>query len=652
MTLKTLKLTNFEGIKSLTIKPGGKSMSIYGDNGTGKTTIANAQAWLLFDKDSDLTPNFTPKMRDENGEEIHNTECSVAAVYEINGADVTLEKTMTENWKKKRGSTKAVFSGHNVTYHIDGVPKKEKEYNEFLNSIADMQTLMLLTMPRYFPEVLDIKKRRAMLMSLTPDLTDFDVIGSCKELEPLLHLMLKPGSTQLWYSIDEFREICRSEASKANAELKEIPGRIDEAARALCDMSGEEIQSLELQLKELNAKKTSLQMSAVSSQSDRILEIRSDISSKSAELEEKRAAWSKKNSTANEAVMQRLDSLMRELAELRQKKCDLSVLIADSERKLSELDRQRSRQLERWEQVSLRSWQGDTVCPVCHRPVPQEQIAQAKAEFEAKRAAELEELNAYGREHCSKAMIAELKGCIEDHLKNSEQLDVKMTEAAKAVDNAKAQLVTTEPFESTDEYKQAMNEIEGLKAQITVLEKGDKDRNKKLYEEIAVLDNEIADIGVKLAGRENDKRARERIAELESRQKQLGEVYAKALQGTELCELFCRTKARLLTEKINLKFNNVRFRLFRTQINGGIADDCEVMALTTSGYIPYSTANNAAGINAGLEIIRTFGREKGISAPVFVDNAESVTRLSADGLQVIRLAVSDKDKKLRFETEE
>lgn len=84
MKLMSIKLTNFEGIKALEITPNGKSMSVYGDNGTGKTTIADAQAWLLFDKDSAFTPNFTPKMRDENGEEIHNIDCSVQAIYEIN----------------------------------------------------------------------------------------------------------------------------------------------------------------------------------------------------------------------------------------------------------------------------------------------------------------------------------------------------------------------------------------------------------------------------------------------------------------------------------------------------------------------------------------------------------------------------------------
>ena len=51
-------------------------------------------------------------------------------------------------------------------------------------------------------------------------------------------------------------------------------------------------------------------------------------------------------------------------------------------------------------------------------------------------------------------------------------------------------------------------------------------------------------------------------------------------------------------------------------------------------------------------MIKGFGRAWGTSMPVFVDNAESITRLESDGLQVIRLIVSEQDKALRIETEE
>lgn len=108
----------------------------------------------------------------------------------------------------------------------------------------------------------------------------------------------------------------------------------------------------------------------------------------------------------------------------------------------------------------------------------------------------------------------------------------------------------------------------------------------------------------------------------------------------------------MLTEKINQKFKRVRFRLFETQQNGGLKEGCDVMVPTDAGnLVPYADANNAARINAGLEIINTLSDHWGVKLPVMVDNAESITRLEPIDTQVIRLVVSEPDKSLRLEVE-
>jgi len=105
MLLKSLTLKNFKGIKDLTIEPNCKSISIYGENATGKTTIADAQCWLLFDKDSKFTPNFSPITKDKNGEDVHYLDHSVTATYQLSdGSLVTFSKLYKEVWQKKRGS--------------------------------------------------------------------------------------------------------------------------------------------------------------------------------------------------------------------------------------------------------------------------------------------------------------------------------------------------------------------------------------------------------------------------------------------------------------------------------------------------------------------------------------------------------------------
>lgn len=119
--------------------------------------------------------------------------------------------------------------------------------------------------------------------------------------------------------------------------------------------------------------------------------------------------------------------------------------------------------------------------------------------------------------------------------------------------------------------------------------------------------------------------------ELKRSEKALAERYEKLEYGVYLCELFTKTKVRMLTERINGKLKNVRFRLFREQVNGDIKDDCEVMIPTEDGNrVPFTFANNAARINAGLEIINTLSHHWGIEMPVFIDNAESSTKLLQD----------------------
>lgn len=105
----------------------------------------------------------------------------------------------------------------------------------------------------------------------------------------------------------------------------------------------------------------------------------------------------------------------------------------------------------------------------------------------------------------------------------------------------------------------------------------------------------------------------------------------------------------MLDEKINSVFKNVRFQLFVDQINGGIKEDCEVLVPSEGGrLVPFSLANNAGRINAGLEIVDTLAKHFKFSMPIFIDNAESVTRLYDTTSQIIRLVVSEQDKSLRL----
>lgn len=652
MKLISLTLTNFEGIKSLDINVNEKSLSVYGDNGTGKTTISDAQTWLLFDKDSQFTANFSPKMRNSDGEDIHNIDCSVKAVYEVNGASITLEKVLKEDWKKKRGSTEAVFSGHKVTYFIDGVPKKEKEYVEYLNSIADIQNLMLLSMPQYFAEILDIKKRRSMLMGLVGNISEFDVIDSSEDLKPLLHLTLKPNTTQMWYSIDEYMSICKSKSSEINKQLKDIPGRIDELNRQVNTFDANEILLLKKELSKLLANRTALQSEINKTSNEKILSLKESIANKQLELANAEKDYAEENRKINDTIFEKINGLNAQQSKNQKNLYELDSEIFKEKQRLEKIKAHRERLMTDFANVQAKTWQGDTVCPTCGQTLPTKQIESAKEQFNLNKAQELEKINKTGKEQCSAGMITQCENAINELETKKVKIKSVISQIDKDIENAKNQISIVPLFADTNEYKQLNNIIEGLKAQIKIFEQSDNGNKDVLMKQIGKLDIQVNEINLELARYEASEKARKRIEELEQLEQKLGDEYAKAQQGIYLCELFSRTKANMLTDKINSLFKTVKFRLFKEQINGGIVDDCEVMALTSTGYIPYSTANNAARINAGLDIIRTFSKVWNVQMPVFVDNAESITKLDTSEMQIIRLVVSEDDKTLRIEMEE
>ena len=101
----------------------------------------------------------------------------------------------------------------------------------------------------------------------------------------------------------------------------------------------------------------------------------------------------------------------------------------------------------------------------------------------------------------------------------------------------------------------------------------------------------------------------------------------------------------MLEERLNSRFKLARFRLFEQQVNGALGEVCEVLGPDGAPY--NGGLNNAARINIGIDIINTLAAHYGITAPLFIDNAEAVSQLIDTPCQLIRLVVSEADAALR-----
>jgi hypothetical protein len=91
--------------------------------------------------------------------------------------------------------------------------------------------------------------------------------------------------------------------------------------------------------------------------------------------------------------------------------------------------------------------------------------------------------------------------------------------------------------------------------------------------------------------------------------------------------------------------------MFNLQVNGGIDETCEAMVNTNGSYVPFSEANHAGKVNAGIDCINTLCAYYGVTAPIFIDFRESVSKIIETNSQVINLIKNEPDKVLRVEVE-
>lgn len=647
MKILKMRLENFQGVKELEIEPNGESCSIYGDNGTGKSTVYNAFTWLMYGKPSTQEKNYTPKTTGS-----HNLHHSVEMVVELaDGSHMTLKKDFHEVYKTIKGNPQPVLSGHTTDYSMDGVPVNETQFKKnLLNIYHDEDLAKMLTMYDYFLDTMKVADRRKILLQVCGDADFNEVIESQGDLlKELPDMLRKPGNTEAYYTVDEYRAIATKEKSLTDKELSDIPKRIDEAEKAKPDITGLDKVTIENTIAEIREAQRELESQRAAGENTAETTIRKQI----AELESQRAAGESRHVRAenekNRGAFERISNL-RYL----ESTVSTDIMYSEQEKReheneIQRLNRRRDQLLKEWQEENEKEWNGDEICPTCKRQLPAGQIEEAKEKFNIDKSNRLEEINQRGMTECSSAMIEKEKSEIDRLNKRLEELMQKKTEVAKNLAVAEKSTVETTEYRSTEEYADFTKQIERLKGKLKDLKSAAAEAENVLTGQLRELDKDMEVQQQKKAQLEMAKKQDVRIEELELKEKELAAKYEELQKGIYMCEQFVKAKTKLLDDKINSRFKTLRFRLFIEQQNGGIADDCEALVPCATGLVPFKSANNAARINAGLELIDTLAEYYGVELPVFIDNAESVTRLTHTETQVIRLVVSESDKKLRFE---
>ncbi|OKP91888.1 hypothetical protein A3844_01885 [Paenibacillus helianthi] len=650
--LERLTLRNFKGIREFVLAVNGGDADVYGDNATGKTTIFDGFTWLFFGKDSQNKTDFEIKGLDGAGKVLqHKLEHEVEGVFLIDGRRRTFRRVFSEKWTKKRGSATDAFEGHETNYFLDGVPVKKGEYTAEVDSLIKEDLFKLLTSPSYFNEQLKKEDRRKVLLEVCGDLTDAEVIHGNKELAPLPGIL---GGRDL----DSHKKVISSRCTVINREIKELPVRISEVQRQMPDVAEldeellkEDIAILRSRVETGEAELTRiLSGGEVAVKEKRLREIEGELISIKGQLQ----------SDALDKVAVKRDAVNQMHIEVNRYRRDIEdkqQRIQNNERlaagRRQEANRLRAEFSELKGIVFEHPEGHEANCPACGQSLPEDQVKaahdKAEADFNRRLAECKERINASGKAAVAEAQkfeqeIVRLNGEIES-LKNALQLlQTEMTDAEAELTDLRSGV--KDPATNPG-YASKQAEAATVQQQINDLKASSDDAATAVRQSILLQRSEIAGMESDLAKFDGVRRAQQRVTELENQERELAAEYERLQHELFLCEEFTKTKVSMLDAKINSKFKLARFRLFEDQINGGIKEVCD----TLYKGVPYDSGlNNAARINVGLDIINTLGEHYGFSAPIFVDNAEAVTKLIGTDAQVIRLVVSEADKKLRIET--
>ena len=222
----------------------------------------------------------------------------------------------------------------------------------------------------------------------------------------------------------------------------------------------------------------------------------------------------------------------------------------------------------------------------------------------------------------------------------SDDVEITIGRAALALKRADAAVQGFTPTEA-----QSLAEADALHAKLAALDNGNAEALSATRAALDQIEAQIAAAETAMADARAREQAEGRIATLTAERRTLAQDLDTVECEIALCDLFTRRKIEQTTEAINSRFGGLTWKLFDQQVNGEVADCCEA----TVGGVPWRDLSNSQQINAGLGVIDVIGQQCGVTPPIFIDNAESVSTIRLTTAQQIRLIVSAAHKQLTVE---
>lgn len=639
--INRLTLENFKCHAYLNLEFGGQNVSVFGDNATGKTSVYDALTWLLFGKDSagNGEKNIDIKPLDQGGNIIdHSAITSVEAEFLEDGEAVTFRRTYREVWSTKRGSSMETYDGNTSEYFVDGVPQKKYAYDARIKELVPEDIFRLLTSVSYFAADLKWQDRRNVLFNMAGTMTDREIMARDDRFQSLADSMGK-------LNLDDFRKKLTAERKGFLGVKDQTPTRLNECQKAVQDLSALNFGAAKAAVAELEEKQNELAAQLVAVENDSAVEAkRLEIREARLELDklesENRAFRASQASGGPDVGM-----LQRQITALERRKTSAQAMLHSTEKSISVHEDAINASRERWIAVNGETFTGGT-CPTCGQKLPFEQLKAATESFEKHKRQRLQEIERTAQSQTEAKAQAERR--IQSIREEIEGYEAECRTLEEEIQKAQASVAVPVDMDGYTDRSRAIRErISELDKQLMEMQNGTAAVRNELRGELDVVRAQLGENQKIVAQEGMLDYYRTRMEQIRSEARDA----AAALEAIErmlfLMDEYTRFKTGFVEKSVNSLFRIAKFRLYREQANGGVEDRCDVVF----DGVPYLGLNNGAKINVGIDIINALSRHYGVTVPLFVDNAEGVTRLEESGAQVIRLVVSEHDKELRLEYE-
>lgn len=658
--LKKLRLLNFKGFRDFEISFEGERTDILARNGKGKSTVLDAFSWLLFGKDrkgreATGKSSFGLKTYDENGVVIPRIPHEVEGVLTVDGDEMTLRRTLSEKWVKKTGESEEIFKGHETARFYNDVPCSEDEWSQKIAEICPEETLKLITDTERFASMKKEDKRK-LLVQMAGGVSDAEIAEGNDDFVQLLSLLAKNKKT-----LDELKKEVTAKRLRVKNEVEGTPGRIDEQKQGMPEAEDWDKVSAEISQKETEVERIEDRIMSDAKRkeeadnrrleiAERLHEVRSKIQQRSHAISDKAFESYREYQLTRNSLLEEKKSLAKTIERTEQQ-----IKTLESEHAGCEANRRKM--LSGYEMLLLKIKQikaeqisfsdDDFRCPTCGRAFEVDMIETKRTEmlanFEEQRKKRLDAVTVEKNANIANGQRNnERKSSILEEIGKCKQRIADSRKRIEEINGSDSIKKDTSPFDATplieadEEIRKLRQEEERLVATATPQSGEEDNLRNELTERRGILRKEIKDLQQRMFKRDEIDRRTKRINVLTTQLRQQNQELT-SLQKLEITiAAFAKARIDAVEDAINSMFGIVKFKLFNRLVNGGEEEICDA----TLNGVPYPDCSTAERINMGLDIINAISRFKGVTAPIFIDNAESVTDILPTETQVIRLVVS------------